>query len=105
MTIDAIKQHIPGVAPLSGTAPGVTAGEVAGSGKSFAHEFAEAVKQVDQMQLQADQQIEDLVLKKGNVTPHEAMIALEKADIAFNLMTSIKSKIIRAYEEVLRTQV
>jgi flagellar hook-basal body complex protein FliE len=44
-------------------------------------------------------------MKKAGVTTHEAMIALEKADIAFQLMTSIKSKIIRAYEEVMRTQV
>lgn len=73
--------------------------------KSFASEFTDAMKQADKMQVDADRQIEDLAMKNGGTTPHEAMIALEKADIAFQLMTSIKAKIIRAYEEVLRTQV
>ena len=36
---------------------------------------------------------------------HEAMIALEKADIAFQLMNTIRGKIVRAYEEVMRMQV
>lgn len=71
---------------------------------SFADMFADAVKDVDAMQKQADTQIEGLVSGKG-VSTHDAMIALEKADIAFQLMNSIRGKIVRAYEEVMRTQV
>jgi flagellar hook-basal body complex protein FliE len=33
------------------------------------------------------------------------MVALEKADVAFQLMSAIRGKIVRAYEEVMRTQV
>ena len=64
-----------------------------------------ALKEVNEMQTEADQQIEGLTLKKDGVTPHSAMVALEKADVAFQLMSAIRGKIIRAYEEVIRTQV
>jgi flagellar hook-basal body complex protein FliE len=33
------------------------------------------------------------------------MIALEKADIAFQLLMQVRNKIISAYETVMRTQV
>ncbi|MDZ4785873.1 MAG: flagellar hook-basal body complex protein FliE [bacterium] len=65
----------------------------------------EAMGEVSQLQVKADQQIEGLVANKPGVTAHEAMISMEKADVAFQLMNAVRSKIIRAYEEVLRTQV
>ena len=81
--------------------------EKAGSeqGGGFADMLENALKEVNEMQTEADQQIEGLTLKKDGVTPHSAMVALEKADVAFQLMSAIRGKIIRAYEEVIRTQV
>ena len=74
-------------------------------GKSFGTMLNEAIKEVNQLQQSADQKVEDLTMGKPGVTNHEAIIALEKADVAFQLMTRVQSKIIRAYEEVMRTQV
>lgn len=74
------------------------------SGK-FSDMLGNALKEVDTLQKAADEQIEGLVLGSENVSPHGAMIALEKADMAFQMMNSIRSKIIRAYEEIIRTQV
>jgi flagellar hook-basal body complex protein FliE len=71
----------------------------------FGEALADALKEVNSLQNQADSQIEGLTLKKEGVTPHTAMVALEKADIAFQLMSAIRGKIVRAYEEVIRTQV
>jgi flagellar hook-basal body complex protein FliE len=64
-----------------------------------------ALKEVNDLQNEANNNIEGLTLKKEGVTPHSAMVALEKADVAFQLMNAIRGKIIRAYEEVIRTQV
>ena len=72
---------------------------------SFGELFSKAIGEVNSMQVEAEQQLEGLVMKKDGVTPHGAMIALEKADVAFQLMTSIRSKIVQAYQEVMRTQV
>lgn len=71
----------------------------------FGTMFQKALSDVNQLQLHADEQIEGLMLGKDGVTTHNAMIALEKADVAFQLMNQIRSKIVRAYQEVLRTQI
>lgn len=75
------------------------------SKETFASFLKDAVNGVNSLQLEADQKIEDLVLKKGNITPHEAMIALEKADVAFQLMNTVRTRIVQAYQEVMRMQI
>jgi len=93
-------QSIKGVEKAGDAAP---QGAVAGGG--FEDVLTDALKEVNTLQNEADSQIEALTLKKEGVTPHTAMVALEKADIAFQLMSAIRGKIVRAYEEVIRTQV
>jgi len=36
---------------------------------------------------------------------HEAMIALEKANISFRVMMTVRNKIMDAYQEIMRMQV
>lgn len=72
---------------------------------NFGEMLKGALKEVDELQNQAETQIQGVALSKDGFTTHGAMIALEKADIAFQLMSTIRSKIIRAYEEVIRTQI
>lgn len=75
------------------------------SGSKFGEVLTNAMGEVNGLQVQADQKIEAMMTGKGGVSTHEAMIALEKADVAFELMNQLRTKIIRAYEEVMRTQV
>lgn len=86
------------------TTPGnVTHADQAKPG-SFGDSFKQALQEIDQLQKTADTQSAEMIT--GNsAAPHEAMIALEKADLSFQLMNQIRTKIIRAYEEVLRTQI
>lgn len=72
--------------------------------ESFGDLLKNAITEVDSIQKDANSKIENIVLGKGG-TPHDAMIALEKADIAFQLLNQVRGKIVRAYEEVMRTQV
>ena len=74
-------------------------------GGSFADVLNKSLKEVNDLQKTADSQIEHVIMGAENVSPHTAMIALEKADMAFQMMSAIRAKIIRAYEEVIRTQV
>lgn len=76
-----------------------------GQEPSFSSVLSEAISEVDTMQKSADQKIESWVTGKGAVTTHDAMLALEKADVSFQLMNAVRGKLIRAYEEVMRTQV
>ncbi|NLF24921.1 MAG: flagellar hook-basal body complex protein FliE [Deltaproteobacteria bacterium] len=72
---------------------------------SFVEMFKQAIKDVNDLQIGADKKIEGLMLEKPGISAHDAMIALEKASIAFQMMTQIRRQITRAYEEVMRTQV
>ena len=113
MAIDNISSSIPSLKSIQayqqvqqggkiGEAP-VNPGKAQQAG-GFANMLGEALKEVDHLQKDADNKIEGMMLGKG-VKTHEAMIALEKADIAFKLMNNIRMRITRAYEEVMRTQV
>lgn len=106
MAIEGIKLGMKSLESIRGIGSGIGENQAAKTkGGSFSEIFTEAIKDVDKMQTDADKKIEGLVLGKEGVTTHDAMIALEKADVAFQLMNSIRSKIVRAYEEVMRTQV
>lgn len=89
------------------TLPEAPAGSTA-SGASPAGGFSEALRtavgDVSRLQSSADQAILDVQTgKTGHL--HEAMIALEKADIAFRTMLQVRNKMIEAYQEVMRMQV
>jgi len=91
-------QQIPNIVENKGA-------QKAGNKSTFNDTLADAIKQVDSLQTQANQHIEGLTMQKDGYTTHGAMLALEKADVAFQLMNNIRSKIVRAYEDIIRTQV
>ena len=62
------------------------------------------MSKVNELQQGADKAIKGLA--KGEVeNVHDTMIAIEKANISFNLMVQVRNKLVQAYEEVMRTQV
>ena len=71
---------------------------------SFGHTLRKALSDVNRVQMQADQAIQELAA--GNRKDiHQTMIALEKAEISFQLMMQVRNKIMAAYEEIMRMQV
>jgi flagellar hook-basal body complex protein FliE len=105
MSINSINPLIPNVQPIKSATQQTSKVEEGGAQSSFGDMLNNALKEVNDLQNEANDNIEGLTLKKEGVTPHSAMVALEKADVAFQLMNAIRGKIIRAYEEVIRTQV
>lgn len=105
MSIDKITGAFSPIAPVNVGNAQPTAPQGKAEGGSFADIFQHAIGEVDKLQSEADGKIRDLVLKKDDTNTHDAMIALEKADVAFQLMNNIRAKIVRAYEDVIRTQV
>lgn len=72
--------------------------------KSFTEMLSDSIKKVEDLQREADKSMIDLATgKTDNV--HETMIAVNKAEIAFQLMTQIRNKAIEAYKEIMRMQV
>ncbi len=72
--------------------------------KSFMDTLNDSIRQVNDAQTVADQSVQALV-SGGQQDLHQTMIALEKANVSFQLMMSVRNKIVSAYEEVSRMQV
>lgn len=72
--------------------------------EKFGEVLKTAIEDIDKLQKSADQAI--IKLEKDNSgSLHEAIIALEKADISFRAMMQVRNKIIEAYQEIMRMQV
>jgi flagellar hook-basal body complex protein FliE len=69
--------------------------------KSFGEILKSSINEVDRLHKEADQALQDMAAGKGKGI-HETMIALEKAEISFQLMMQVRNKIISAYEQAMR---
>lgn len=71
---------------------------------SFKDMLAEAVSEVQHLQMEADTTIKKLVA--GEITDvTEAMLAVEKADVSFQMMMTVRNKVMLAYQEIMRMQI
>jgi flagellar hook-basal body complex protein FliE len=73
-------------------------------GKGFSHMLRDAIADINKLQTNADEAIAKVQLD-NTASVHEAMIALEQANISFRAMMQVRNKIMDAYQEVMRTQV
>jgi flagellar hook-basal body complex protein FliE len=62
--------------------------------------FQEMLAEVNGQQRQGDSQARQLLLWETDV--HEAMLALEKADLSLRLLVKVRNKLVQAYEELSR---
>jgi flagellar hook-basal body complex protein FliE len=69
----------------------------------FADLITEAVGQVQGLEQQAKSSIEGLIAGRG-VDIHEAMIAVQKAGMGFELALSVRNKALAAYQQVMGMQ-
>jgi len=74
------------------------------TGTSFSEVLKDSINKVGELQQEANQQTENLVKMQGQDI-HNTMIAVEKADLSFQLMMQIRNKIINAYEEIMKISV
>ncbi|MHB0870621.1 MAG: flagellar hook-basal body complex protein FliE [Chloroflexota bacterium] len=70
----------------------------------FGDALANAVKEVNQQQGKADDMAVQLAMGK-DVELHDAVLAMEEAQMSFQYALQIRNKLIEAYQEVMRMQV
>ena len=88
-----------GGANLSGAPAPATAGPAV----PFSSLLTDAVGSVNQLEGQAHRAVAGLMTGSG-VDVHEAMIATEKASMAFELALSVRNKAVQAYQQVMAMQ-
>ena len=69
----------------------------------FSDLLTDAVGQVDQLENQAHAAVTGLMTGSG-VDVHQAMIAAQKASMAFELALSVRNKAVQAYQQVIGMQ-
>ena len=74
------------------------------NGTSFGDVLENAIQQVSNLQQEAGSESQRLLT--GNTQDiHSAMVALQKADVSFQMMMQVRNKLVSAYQEIMKTQV
>jgi flagellar hook-basal body complex protein FliE len=70
---------------------------------SFAETLNDVMNQMGDLQADAGSKVAS-VLEGDGGDVHSALIAVEKADLSFQLMLQVRNKIVSAYQEISRMQ-
>lgn len=96
--------RLPVNGPQGTPAPTSTSAANTVDGPSFADALREALEHVNQTQQEADAAVERFAT--GEVDDlHEAVIALEKADLTLRLTAQVTQRAVEAYREISRLQI
>jgi flagellar hook-basal body complex protein FliE len=82
----------------TGIAPATSAGE------SFGSLLGRMVQEVNTSQNAASAAVQNLQ-SGGNVSLHQAVIAMEEASLSFQLMVEVRNKLLESYQEIMRMQI
>ena len=77
--------------------------DAGGNGLDFGAVLKNAVNNVDQTNASAGAQVSNL-LQGGGGDMTSVMIAVEKADVSFQLMMQVRNKIVSAYQDIEKMQ-
>jgi flagellar hook-basal body complex protein FliE len=90
--------QLPGLSPMADTA-----GLDGANAMPFADLLTDAVGEVNRLQDTARTTVKGLMTGTG-VDVHQAMIATEKASMAFELALAVRNKAVQAYQQVMSMQ-
>ena len=82
---------------------GNQAGKAGGVHGSFTNFLEAQINDVNQLQVEADQAVTAMATGRSH-NLHEMMLALDRADVSFRLMTKVRNKAVEAYQEIMRLQ-
>jgi len=99
MAINAIGGMLTG---LAGTTP---AGErpAAGAGARFAQALSRMVEETETAASDSNAKVSAMLDGTGDV--HEAMIAMQRADMSLQLTVQVRNRLMNAYQEIMRMPV
>ncbi len=73
-------------------------------GPGFGEMLKDAISVVNEVQKQSDIQIQKFMAGESQDL-HETLIAVQKADLSFQMMMQVRNKILQAYNEIMRMPV
>jgi len=96
---------LPPLSPLSGSSKSGQGTDAQGAegGVAFGDLLKQALQEVNQASAQSEDEARNLMTGES-ADMHTAMLAVQKADLSFQMMMAVRSKLIDAYREVMRMQ-
>ncbi len=73
-------------------------------GPSFGEVLKEAISTTNALQKQSDHEIQRIMTGESQDL-HSTLIAVQKADLSFQMMMQVRNKLVQAYQEIMRMQV
>lgn len=92
------------IAPAELTSMPGAAGEVKPTGDSFGSLLGKLVSEVNTKQMAAGDALSRLQ-SGGDINLHQAVIAMEEANVSFQLMVEVRNKLLESYQELMRLNV
>ena len=71
------------------------------SGVSFNETLKQYINEANDLQLKADRDIQRMIAGE-EIDAHEVMVAVEKANMSFEMVMEIRNKMLEAYREIMR---
>ena len=93
---NAMKAHSQATAKITGQSAKPKAAD-----GGFSDLIASSVKKVNSMEQQKETMIQEFASGK-NQNVHELMITLQKAGLAMQMTSTVRSKIMQSYQEIMR---
>jgi len=103
--LDSVNNVLAGGPAFSGSLAStqMAGGQAAGKVEPFGDLLKDAIGQVNQLEEQAHAAVTGLMAGKG-VDVHQAMIASEKASMAFEMALAVRNKAVQSYQSVMSMQ-
>ena len=102
---DAVRPNAMPTPDIQGPTPLGQPGEVNPSqGGSFGNILGNLISDVNQKQNTANAAVDGLQSGSG-VPLHQAVIAMEEANVSFQLMVEVRNKLLDSYQELMRMQI
>ena len=102
MAINALPSSIGSLLPSGAVSNAPPAEDVSPAG-SFGESLNKMLKAVDSTTGEANSAVSDMMAGTGDV--HTAMIAMQRAEMTFQMTVQIKNKLMQAYQDVMRMTV
>lgn len=105
--LDALAPGNPAAPGVQAPSPAETSGvssATAPSGDSFANLLGKMVEDVNAQQNAASAAVNGMQAGQ-NVSLHQAVIAMEEANVSFQLMVEVRNKLLDSYQELMRMQI
>lgn len=102
MAIEAVIGSL-GSAPVTGVNPGTPGPGAAAAGEGFSSSFGKLLDAVNVSEAGANTAVGKMLDGSGDV--HEAMIALQQADLMLSFTVQVRNKLVQAYQDIMRMPV